>query len=79
MTAMASAIPVLPDVASTTVCPGLIVPRCSASSMMAIARRSLTEPIGLKNSHLTYIVTSPGARWLIRTMGVRPIVSSMLS
>ena len=54
---MASAMPVLPEVASTTVWPGLSVPRFSASSMIAIARRSLTEAAGLKNSHFTYMVT----------------------
>src|SRR5881275_109879 len=45
---MASAMPVLPEVASTTVCPGLSAPLCSASSMMAMASRSLTEAAGLK-------------------------------
>jgi hypothetical protein len=45
--------PVLPDVGSTTVWPGLRTPRFSASSIIAIARRSFTELIGLKNSHLT--------------------------
>ena len=48
--------PVLPDVASTTVWPGFSVPRRSASSMIAIARRSFTDDSGLKNSHFTYIV-----------------------
>ena len=50
---MASAMPVLPEVGSTTVMPGLSVPRRSASSIMAMARRSFTELIGLKASHLT--------------------------
>ena len=71
--------PVLPDVASTTVWPGLSVPRRSASSMIAIARRSFTEDSGLKNSHFTYICTCAGARRLILTTGVRPIVPRMLS
>jgi hypothetical protein len=71
--------PVLPEVASTTVCPGFSVPRFSASSMMPIARRSLTEPPGLNASTLTYIVTLAGARRLIRTIGVRAIVCVMLS
>ena len=61
---MASAMPVLPEVASTTVWPGLSAPRASASSMIAIARRSLTEERGLKNSHLTYIVM-PGGRQVL--------------
>jgi len=50
---MASPIPVLPLVASTTVCPGAIVPRRSASSMMLTASRSFTEASGLKYSALT--------------------------
>src|SRR5581483_9191426 len=44
---MASPIPVLPLVASTTVWPGLRRPRRSASSMTPRARRSLTEASGL--------------------------------
>ncbi len=76
---MASAMPVLPDVASTTVWPGCSAPLRSASSMMAIARRSFTDDSGLKYSHLTYIVTCEGASLLMRTMGVRPIVCRMLS
>ena len=41
---MAIAMPVrMPDVASTTVIPGLSSPRFSASSMMATARRSSTD------------------------------------
>ena len=71
--------PVLPEVASTTVCPGFSSPRCSASSMIAIARRSFTELSGLKYSHFTYIVTCDGARRLMRTIGVRPMVPRMLS
>ena len=50
---MASPMPVLPDVASTTVWPGFNVPLRSAASMMFSARRSLTEPIGLKASNFT--------------------------
>ena len=76
---MASAMPVLPEVASMTVWPGFSVPRRSASSMIAIARRSFTEESGLKASHLTYIVTPAGARRLILTTGVLPIVPRMLS
>ena len=45
-----------------TVWPGFSVPRRSASSMMAIASRSLTEESGLKASHLTYIVDARRAR-----------------
>ena len=44
---MASAMPVLPDVASTTVPPGLRSPDASAASMIATPMRSLTELAGL--------------------------------
>ena len=59
--------------------PGSSVPRRSASSMIAIARRSFTEDSGLKNSHFTYIVVPAGASRLILTIGVRPMVPKMLS
>ena len=71
--------PVLPDVASTTVCPGFSAPRASASRMIASASRSLTDAIGLNASTLTYMVTPFGARRLMRTIGVRPIVSRIES
>ena len=76
---MASAMPVLPEVASTTVWPGFSAPLRSASSMMAMARRSFTDASGLKNSHFTYIVTPGGASRWMRTTGVRPMVPRMLS
>src|SRR3989442_6809596 len=71
--------PVFPEVGSTTVMPGFRTPRRSASSIIAIASRSFTELIGLNASHFTYIVTCAGARWLMRTTGVEPIVPRMLS
>ena len=71
--------PVLPEVASTTVWPGLSAPLRSASSMIAMARRSFTDDSGLKYSHFTYIVTCSGALLLTRTIGVRPMVCRMLS
>jgi len=43
-------IPVLPLVASTTVCPGFKVPSFSAASMIAKANRSFTDDNGLKYS-----------------------------
>jgi hypothetical protein len=49
---MASPMPVLPLVASTTVWPGLRAPERSAASMMLSAKRSFTEAAGLKNSAL---------------------------
>ena len=76
---IASAMPVFPEVASMTVWPGFNSPRRSASSMIAIASRSLTDESGLKASHLTYIVAPAGAsRWILTT-GVLPIVPRMLS
>ena len=59
---MARPMPVLPLVASTIVCPGLSSPRRSASSITPRARRSFTEPIGLKDSTLTYRLTPAGAQ-----------------
>jgi len=48
----ARAMPVLPEVASITVWPGLSAPLFSASKIMAIASRSFTEPRGLNASSL---------------------------
>src|ERR1700761_3001530 len=47
--------PVLPAVPSTTVPPGLRMPRRSASSTIHFAARSLTEPPGFMNSALPRI------------------------
>ena len=44
---IASAMPVLPDVASTMVPPGLSCPDASAASIMATPIRSFTELAGL--------------------------------
>jgi len=44
--------PVLPAVPSTITPPGLSRPCFSASSMIASAARSFTEPPGLRNSAL---------------------------
>lgn len=62
--------PVLPLVASTTVCPGLSAPLRSASSITARASRSLTEPSGLKASILTHSSMPAGASLPILTTGV---------
>ena len=45
---IARPMPVLPLVASTTVCPGFSAPRRSASSMMLSASRSLTDAAGIE-------------------------------
>ena len=71
--------PVLPLVASMTVWPGFRAPERSASSMTARAMRSLTDPIGLNDSTFTNRLTPAGASFRIRTTGVFPIVSRMLS
>ena len=47
--------PVLPEVASISVSPGLISPRSSARRIMLIAGRSFTEPAGLLPSSLPRI------------------------
>src|SRR5215475_11610582 len=75
---MASPMPVLPLVASMTVCPGLSCPDCSAASMTPSARRSFTDPRGLKASILTKRLILAGASLLIFTIGVLPTVSRML-
>src|SRR5215813_12369184 len=69
--------PVLPLVASTTVWPGLNSPDFSAASITPSARRSFTEPSGLKASTFTHRFTPGGPRRLIFTTGVRPTVSRM--
>src|ERR1700760_3012771 len=71
--------PVLPLVASTTVWPGFSSPDFSAASITPSARRSFTEPSGLKASTLTNRFTPAGASRLMRTTGVPPTVSRMLS
>ena len=55
---MASEMPVLPEVGSRMVSPGLSAPRSSASSMSDLAVRSLMEPVGLWLSILARMRTS---------------------
>ena len=50
--------PVLPEVGSMMTEPGLSLPALSASSIMALAILSLTEPAGLKYSNLAKFVAS---------------------
>src|SRR5437879_7515488 len=67
---MASPMPVLPLVGSTS------VPPRSASSTMATAMRSLTLPPGFNDSTFAITVAPPGCgRRLRRTMGVCPMSS----
>ncbi len=74
--------PVLPEVGSTRTAPWPSLPSFSIASIMLTPIRSLTLPIGLKNSSLS--VTSARApcafaRRGMRTSGVLPMVSAMLS
>ena len=76
----ASAIPVLPLVASTIVVrPGSIRPSASAASIIATPMRSLTDPPGLSISSLANSDPgAPGASRVSCTIGVRPTQSAML-
>lgn len=67
---MATEAPVLPDVAATTVPPGLSLPSCSARVRMWSAMRSLMEPEGLANSHLPRILTCRGRMQAIQLQNV---------
>ena len=51
-------IPVLPDVASIRVSPGLILPLFSAQSIISNAMRSFTDPPGLNNSNFANMLHS---------------------
>src|SRR4051794_22925859 len=73
--------PVLPDVASTTVVrPGSISPAASAASIIATPILSFTLPAGLYDSSLP-ISSAPqsGATRVKRTMGVSPTRSARLA
>jgi hypothetical protein len=73
---MASPMPVLPLVGSTTVAPGRNRPRRSASSIMETAMRSLTLPPGLSDSILPSTTALPGlGTRLSRIRGVAPTSS----
>ncbi len=77
---IASEMPVLPEVGSRIVWPGRIRPRSSASSISARATRSLTEPVGLKDSILAQMRTPGlGLRRLSSISGVLPIAATMSS
>ena len=73
--------PVLPDVPSMIVPPGFSSPAFSASSIIRTAIRSLIELPGLKVSTLASTVASmtPLVIELMRTIGVLPMASRMLS
>src|SRR5437763_5067463 len=70
---MASPTPVLPEVGSTIVPPGLSFPSRSACSIIARPIRSFTEPPGLRYSSLAMIRAWPGGESLSsRTIGESP-------
>src|SRR5437763_10134421 len=70
---MASPTPVLPEVGSTIVPPGLSFPSRSACSIIARPIRSFTEPPGLRYSSLARIRAWPaGESPSSRTIGVPP-------
>src|SRR5690606_6007679 len=78
---MASAMPVLPDVASMSVSPGRIVPRASARAIIDRAARSLTEPAGLLPSSfarttLPFAACRSASMRCSRTSGVLPTTES---
>ena len=79
--AIASPMPVLPDVPSMIVPPGLSAPERSASSIIRTAIRSLIELPGLNVSTFasTVALTTPRVMELMRTIGVSPIASRMLA
>ena len=78
MQIIASEMPVLPDVGSRIVWPGLIAPFSSASSISERATRSLTEPVGLRDSSLAQMRTPGfGESRLSSTSGVLPIACTM--
>src|SRR4051794_31632484 len=73
---MARAIPVLPDDDSTSVAPGVSRPSFSASSTMALAARSFTDPPGFWPSSLAQMRTlGLGESADTSTSGVLPIRS----
>ena len=74
---IARPMPVLPEVGSTSVSPGLIRPSRSAASTMLSAMRSFTEPAGFCASSLPSTSAAPsGTTRCSRTSCVRPIRSS---
>ena len=78
--AIASPVPVLPEVGSTMVPPRLSRPFSSAALIMRMPMRSFTELPGLNISSLASRVGfTPWLSLGNRTIGVLPMVSSMLS
>ncbi len=78
---MPSEMPVLPEVGSRMVCPGSMAPSASASSIIALATRSLTDPVGLRPSSLAKMRTQGcfGETRGSSTNGVLPTASTTLA
>src|SRR4051794_30371809 len=74
---MARPMPVLPEVGSMMVPPGLSFPVFSASSTIESAMRSLIEPPGFARSLFTHTSLEPKRR-LRRITGVLPMVARMV-
>ena len=75
---MASEMPVLPEVGSRIVWPGRMAPFSSASSISDRATRSLTEPVGLRDSIFAHRRTPGlGESRFSSTSGVLPIACTM--
>ena len=74
--------PVLPEVGSMTVPPGFSRPSASSARIMLTPMRSFTLAIGLKNSsfrQMSAVMPSSATMRGMRTSGVLPMVSAMLS
>ena len=74
--------PVLPEVGSTMVVSGVMVPACSMARIMLTPMRSLTLEVGFQNSSFRQM-SAAMLSWAVmrgmRTSGVLPRVSAMLS
>ena len=78
--ASARPMPVLPEVPSMTVPPGLILPAFSAASSIVMPIRSFTLPPGFRySSFAKSVARKPRATRFNRTIGVLPITSRMFS
>src|SRR5687768_13387746 len=75
---MASEMPVLPLVGSSSSRPGSSSPEASAASIIAFATRSLIDPVGFWPSSFANTRTCPGAKRDSSTSGVFPTRSRRL-
>ena len=75
---IANPIPVFPDVGSMITLSFVSRPRCSASSIIVIAIRSLMLPPGFARSSFIHTSTRGSNRRCRRTCGVWPMVSRIV-